>query len=431
MGTSNAFALTLIESYNLALEHDPIFRASIKERDVNNASLMIGRSAILPKLSAGSNVGTNRLTNTYSGAASQTFDGYPSSNNYIQVLQPLFDLGSLAKYRQGLYQKDYGDHKFRADTFDLLMRVTTAYLDVLYSSDQLNYLIAENKAYQEQMQFTEKGAKLGETSKIDFLEAKSAYENSSAQILEARQQAEDSKRKFGILIGAPEAENLKLNPLTGKFPFIADLPTSYEQLKNLAIENNPDLRAAQIKTSIAKEEINKANANFLPQVSGIVSWSRQNSFSVNTVNLISNQTMGGIQAAWPIFSSGETLGQSRQAIAQYEKSTEEFEGLQLNTLSELKKVFDQTSLYQKKIQILESSLLSAKEAQKAMGMGVLAGIKTNLDVLLATKNVFNINKEIARAKYSYILAWLRAKQLAGTIEILDLERCSALYFANK
>ena len=57
-----------------------------------------------------------------------------------------------------------------------------------------------------------------------------------------------------------------------------------EQLKNLAIENNPDLKAAQIKTSIAKEEINKANANFLPQVSGIVSWSRQNSFSVNTVN---------------------------------------------------------------------------------------------------------------------------------------------------
>jgi outer membrane protein, protease secretion system len=82
-------ALGLYEAYNLALGNDPTFRAAIKERDANVANLIIGRSALLPKVVTGSVNATNRLTNTYTGSVSQSYDNFSSSNSYFQLLQPM------------------------------------------------------------------------------------------------------------------------------------------------------------------------------------------------------------------------------------------------------------------------------------------------------------------------------------------------------
>jgi protease secretion system outer membrane protein len=138
--------------------------------------------------------------------------------------------------------------------------------------------------------------------------------------------------------------------------------------------------------------------------------------------------MGGIQATWPIFSGGETYGQTRQASASYGKSVEEYRGLRLNTLSDLQKFYDQVHFYQQKIKILQESLVTAHETQKATSMGILAGIRSNYDVLVATKSVFNISKDLAQAKYAYILAYLKTKQLSGLLRVVDLESISSAYF---
>jgi protease secretion system outer membrane protein len=63
-------------------------------------------------------------------------------------------------------------------------------------------------------------------------------------------------------------------------------------------------------------------------------------------------------------------------------------------------------------------------------MGILAGIRTNYDALVATKAVFNINKDLAQAKYAYILAYLKTKQLSGLINIADLETISQTYLTK-
>ena len=426
----SAHALGLHEAYNLALGNDPIFRAAIKEREANDANLIIGRSALMPKVVTGSVTATNRLTNTYSGSVSQNFDNFSSNNNYVQLLQPLFDLGALAKYRQGVAQKGFGDAKFQADTYDLLIRTTQAYLETMYVEDQINFIKAESAAFLEQMQLSEKSFKYGEVSKLDYLEAKTAYEISTSQLLEAQLQLTDTKRRLGILVGIDQPAKIISGKLRKQFTFFNDLPKQFDELRELALENNYDLKAANFKVLVTKEEINKNTSNYYPQISAVANWNRQNSFSVSTINVISNQTMGGIQATWPIFSGGETYGQSRQASALHEKSIEEYGGLRLNTLSDLQKFYDQVSFYQRKIKILQRSLVSAQETQKATNMGILAGIRTNYDALAATKAVFSISKDLAQAKYAYILAYLKTKQLSGLIKVSDLEAISKSYFAE-
>ena len=421
---------SLIDVYNQALANDPLFRAAIKDHEATTANLMIGRSAVLPKLSASANMSTNKLTNTYAGAASQTYDNYPSSNNYIQILQPLFDLGSFAKYRQGMYQKDYGDAKFQAETYELLARVTQSYLEVLYSEDLISYLTTQRDSYLGQMNAADKSFRYGDMSKIDYLEAKSAYENSLYQLLEAEQQSRDSRRKLGVFIGESDISSIKINKLRAGKQYSPKLPAKFQQLLDIAQNQNYSFIAAQHKLSYSKEEINKSSANFYPQVNAIANWSRQNSFSVNTVNLISNQTLAGVQVSWPLFSSGETLGQTLQAVALYEKSKEEYEGLKLNTGVDLEKFYDQIHLFSSKIQILESALEALQESKKATIYGVAAGIRSNVDVLLAIKNIFNTQKDLAQARYSYIISCVKVLQLSGLLKIDDLENISATYFSR-
>ncbi len=423
-------ALSLYEAYNLALGSDPVFRAAIKEREANDANQIIGRSALLPKVVAGSVTATNRLTNTYSGSISQNFDNFASNNNYVQLLQPLFDLSALAKYRQGIAQKNFGDAKFQADTYDLLIRTTQVYLEIMYIEDQITFIKSESAAFLEQMKLSEKSFKYGEASKLDYLEAKTAYEISSSQLLEAQLQLTDTKRRLGNLVGIDQSTKIAVRKLHKQFTFFNDLPRQFNELKELALENNHDLKAANYKVLVAREEVSKNVSNYLPQISAVANWNRQNSFSVSTVNVISSQTMGGIQATWPIFSGGETVGQTRQASALHEKSIEEYEGLRLNTLSDLQKFYDQISFYQRKIKILQGSLVSAQETQKATNMGILAGIRTNYDALAATKAVFGISKDLAQAKYAYILAYLKTKQLSGLMKVSDLESISKSYFAE-
>ena len=425
-----AYPLGLSESYNLALSNDPTFRAALKEHEANEANLMIGTSAILPKLNYSANFATNRLTNTYPGGISQTFDNYPSVNNYVQVLQPLFDLVALAKYRQGVIQKQYGDVKFQIDTMDLLLKTTQLYMDILFNEDNIVFLKIENDTYLNQIKIAEKGIKSGESSRFDYLESKTAYDLSVAQMLEAELQLNDSKRKLGILIGLVDGNLVKLSKLRSKYIFFSDLSKNFDELKTITFDNSLEMRASRLKVELAKQEIDKNKANYYPQINAITSWSRQNSYTVATINTISNQTTTGLQATWPLFSSGETTGLTRQAISLYEKSKEEYDSFSKNIISDLQKYYDQTSSFNSKITILKSSLESAEEVKKATILGISAGLKSNYDVLVAAKNVSKISKDLAQAKYAYILSYLKTKQIAGLLKVDDLENCANIYFEN-
>ncbi|WP_350650455.1 TolC family protein, partial [Pseudomonas sp. HY13-MNA-CIBAN-0226] len=49
--TPTAYALGLLDVYDLALRNDPTFQAAIQEREAGEENRVIGRAALLPNLS--------------------------------------------------------------------------------------------------------------------------------------------------------------------------------------------------------------------------------------------------------------------------------------------------------------------------------------------------------------------------------------------
>jgi protease secretion system outer membrane protein len=429
--TSHAFALNLLESYELALKNDPVYRSASKDYEAGVENNPIGRSAILPKVTASYNQNANRATQwgaQYTGGPNVAYNwSYPSNYSYVQLVQPIFSLDAFARWRQGIAQADLSQSKFIFNTQDLLLRVLQAYTDVLFSLDQLQFQTAERDAFYEQFKAAKSLNKNGESSVTDMLEAEAAYQVADAKLVDAKDGVENAKRKLDSMLGEPIESASKLSKLSGNFQFIQLPTTRFEDWKDKAMASNAELKAATSNVEIAKQEYRKNHGAHYPIVNVIGAYSTQTSNTVTSINQTFNQTYVGVQLNMPIYSGGEVNARTNQAYSNYEKAQADYEVTRDKLITELRKQYDLVVSGKQKVQALSSAQESATQLVKAMRKSVMAGDKINVDVLLAEKGLFNTRRDLAQTKYNYLIAYLKLCQLSGSLDVDDFEKV-ATYF---
>jgi len=75
---------------------------------------------------------------------------------------------------------------------------------------------------------------------------------------------------------------------------------------------------------------------------------------------------------------------------------------------------------------LEAAESSSKLALDATVLGYKVGVKVNLDVLNAQSQLFSTQRDLAAARYNYLLSTLQLRQAAGTLTANDLLAINAL-----
>ena len=269
----SAFALDLMQSYELALKNDPIYRSASKDYEAGAENNGIGRAAVMPKVAAQYNQNANRAVQwgaQYTGGPNTSTNwSYPSNYTYVQLTQPIFSLEAFARWRQGIAQADFSQSKFIFNTQDLLIRVLQAYTDLLFSMDQLQFQVAERDAFYEQYKAAKKLNQGGEASITDMLEAEASYQVADAKVIDAKDAVENARRKLVSVIGEPVDDLEKVNKLSGNFRYL-NLPTMrFEEWKDKALSANAELKAAENNVEIAKQEYRKNHAGHYPVVNVI------------------------------------------------------------------------------------------------------------------------------------------------------------------
>ena len=426
-----AFALDLIQSYELALKNDPVYRSASKDYEAGMENNGIGRSAVMPKIAAQYNQNANRATQwgaQYTGGPNTSTNwSYPSNYSYVQLTQPIFSLEAFARWRQGVAQADFSQSKYIFNTQDLLIRVLQAYTDLLFSQDQMQFQTAERDAFLEQWNVAKKLNKGGEASMTDMLEAESAYQVSEAKVVDAKDAVENARRKFNSIVGEPVEDASKVSKLSGNFRYLNLASLKFDDWKEKALANNAELKAAENNMEIAKQEYRKNHAGHYPVVNLIGALTTQQSNTVTSINNTTNQSYLGVQVNLPLFSGGETNARSSQALANYEKAQADYDVTKDKVITELRKQYDLVVSGKQKVQALSSAQESATQLVKAMRKSVIAGERINVDVLLAEKGLFNTRRDLAQTKYNYLIAYLKLNQLGGSLEVDDFEKV-AIYF---
>jgi protease secretion system outer membrane protein len=418
---NSAYAFGPADAYESALTHDPIYGAAMKERDASDANRAIGRSYLLPNLSA--TYGTYRDTTdtTTFGAADpenngSTTQGYHSYAGTVSLRQPLINYEGLARYRYGKAEALAGDATFTDRSEDLLVRVLGAYTDTLFALDQVKLASAQKKTFDEQLAGNEALFNNGQGTRTDILETRSKAELAQADLADARDNLDNAAHALEAVAGLPAALDVEgLDQLSDSYKPVMPSPNSFEQWRDIALDSNAELIAERHTVEAARQQVEVARAGFYPHVDLVASIGKNQSDAVNTIGQRYLNKQVGIEVTIPIYSGGLVQASSEQASATYERTKYELEDKTNKVLLDVRKQYNVCVSSLTRIDALQSAVESATLLITATRKSVQAGLRTNVDVLTAEQQLYQSKRDLARARYQYLLADLQLKHAAGVL----------------
>ena len=420
----SAQALGLADAYEAALGHDPAYAGALKEKEAGDANRDIGRSYLLPNLSASYADYKDWTGTTYL----DTVDGNQSVNQLyhaysagVSLRQPLLNYEDLARYRYGKAQALASDATFIDHSEDLLVRVLGAYTDTVFALDQLALASAQKSALDEQLAGNESMLKNGEGTRTDILETRAKAELAEADVVDARGNLDDAAHALEAITGLPASLDVGgLDRLSDSYQPTIPSPATFEQWRDIALDNNAELIAERHSVEAARQQLEIAHAGFLPHVDLVASFGKNQSDSVDTIGQRYLTKSIGVEITIPLYSGGLVSASSAQARANYQRIQFELQDKTNTVLLDVRKQYNLCVNSLTRIDALQSAVTSATQLITATHKSVQAGMRTNLDVLTAEQQLYEAKRDLARARYQYLLASLQLQHAAGILTAQDL-----------
>ena len=418
---ANAAAINLQQAYEAALAHDPAYRAAYFANEAAQENRIIGRANLLPNLALSYGASKNRSD---IDAQTLTHPLYYSRSANLSLRQPLVNLEGLARYRQGVAQSDASAAAFDGQRQEVVLRVAGAYVEALFAEDQAALVKAQRDMYLEQKKLNERLFAKGEGTRTDMLETQARLDLAEAELLEAIDSKAASRTVLAGMIGGEvgELDGLKANFQIG--PRDA-LPFAQWQADVLA--NNPELRAQAFGVEAARQEINKARAGHAPRLDLVAAYSKSDSDTINTLNQrITNRSIG-VQLNIPLYAGGAVNAATRQATANHERAKAETQATSDKWMVELRKGYDLMVSGVARIEALDRAVASGQALTTATQQSIKGGIRINLDLLNAQSQLYQSQRDLAKARFSFLLGNLRLRAAAGNLSAEDVTRMSTYF----
>jgi outer membrane protein len=115
-----------------------------------------------------------------------------------------------------------------------------------------------------------------------------------------------------------------------------------------------------------------------------------------------------------------------KAYSQYERTKENTLFTQRRIIQEVRSEFSNVITLVANVTAQKQAVTSATSALEATQVGYKVGTRNVVDLLQAEKNLYSAEKNLANAKYDYILSNLKLALASGTITPGDLVRINGL-----
>ena len=165
---------------------------------------------------------------------------------------------------------------------------------------------------------------------------------------------------------------------------------------------------------MAESDIGIASAGHLPtiDIEGSHGFdSRGGQFGANE----STTSSIGIRLNVPIYEGGAVNSRTRQAGHQHAVALDRVETARRGILRQTRQSFLGVLTQMSAVTALKQAVVSSATALESTRAGFEVGTRTTVDVILAERSLSQARRDLAKARYEYILNLLRLKQAAGTL----------------
>ena len=426
LGSTVANAEDLLQVFEIATANDPTVLKAKAQADAQSYQSDRAMSALLPQIG---------LSMSYEKSDSTSFQSIGDLSNQVKVesetdqfrrgislSQTLFDLGAWNSLGIADKQALQASGQYDFAKQDLIVRVAEGYFNVLSAIDNLEFVQAEKRAIERQLEQTKQRYAVGLTAITDVHEAQAQFDNSVAQEIIANNAVETAREQLREITGKYHAKLDMLNTET----FSTVKPsTPATDLVKIAKDKNLNLQVSKITVDIAKEQIELAKAGHYPKLTLNASYG--DSLTDSELNGTSfddqprsDSTSVGLNFSVPLYSGGATVAATDQARAFYVAASQDFEtnyrAVTRSVITSYNQVVSDIATFK----ALEQAVISAQSALKATEAGFEVGTRTIVDVLVSTQNLYNAKRNLADVRYRYVVSTLRLKQATGTLSREDL-----------
>ncbi|ELV8623824.1 outer membrane channel protein TolC [Vibrio cidicii] len=424
---TSAWADSLAEIYDLSKQNDPQLLSVKAKRDAAFEAITSSRSSLLPQinLTAGYNL-TRGDTDLDAGGSRDNDQNTLSAG--ISFSQELYKRSSWITLDNAEKTARQADASYAATQQALILRVAQAYFAVLKAQDNLDFVRAEKAAVARQLEQTKQRFEVGLSAITDVHDAQAQYDGVLADEVLAENSLTNSYEALREITGQ---EHKNLNVLDTKRFTASRSSTPAEALIEEAQEKNLSLLSARIATDIAKENISLASSGHLPSLTLDGGYNYADIGSSENSDGTTNNFNIGLNLNVPLYTGGNITSQTKQAEFNYVATSQDLEATYRGVVKEVRAQKNNINASIGALRAYEQSVVSAKSALEATEAGFDVGTRTIVDVLDATRRLYDANKNLSDARYNYILSVLQLRQAVGTLSEQDILDVDAGLIAKK
>ncbi|NAR20937.1 outer membrane channel protein TolC [Vibrio cholerae] len=408
--SSAVWAENLAEIYNQAKENDPQLLSVAAQRDAAFEAVTSSRSALLPQINLTAGYNINR-----SDQDPRESDLLSAGINFSQELYQRSSWVSLDTAEKKARQ---ADSQYAATQQGLILRVAKAYFEVLRAQDNLEFVRAEKAAVGRQLEQTKQRFEVGLSAITDVHDAQAQFDGVLADEVLAENSLTNSYEALREITGQ---EYSKLAVLDTKRFAASRTTESSEALIEKAQQQNLSLLAARISQDVARDNISLASSGHLPSLTldGGYNYADNRNSNASTPSDY-NDFKIGVNLSVPLYTGGNTTSLTKQAEFAYVAASQDLEAAYRSVVKDVRAYNNNINASIGALRAYEQAVISAKSALEATEAGFDVGTRTIVDVLDATRRLYDANKNLSNARYDYILSVLQLRQAIGTLSEQDV-----------
>jgi len=308
----------------------------------------------------------------------------------LTAVQPLYTGGQVANATEAAETRiEVQKTVLNAIEQQVLLDTVTAFADV--RRDEVLVGVASNSlsVLREQLRAAEERFEVGEVTRTDVEQAKARVEAARSTLAGARGQLEISKESFARVVGRRPG---RLDPP----PPLPDLPETLDGAVQIALQNQPNIRASRLERVASGSDVRAAIGALLPQVSLEGSLAEIDSLEDNFAGTQSASV--GLRVTIPFYSGGANYSAVRQAQAQVENAEADITTSLRDAIQSVGISWAQLEVAKASIQAGRLEVRAAELAFDGITEEAKVGARTTIDVLDAEQDVLNAQAGLVTAR---------------------------------
>jgi outer membrane protein len=351
----------------------------------------------------------------------------PGLNNHgwgMNLTQSVLNLANWYNFQSAKARDKAAAVNLAAQEQDLIMRVATAYFDVLRAIDTLETNVQEEEAALRSLEQTRQREEVGLVAITDVFDSQAAYDLAQNTTILQQDILQSRYEALAAITGQPHPS---IEVLREDFP-ILEVDGSLNDWENEAERSSLAIAAAEYNLEASRKNLKARKSDHLPTIDFSGGWNHNVTAPIVSQGIqigggAFDRTSLALSLSIPIYSGGAVSSRKRAAEYNVISAQEALNLTERQLTQNIRNAYRRVNTDVLVIAQRQQSITSAQSALDATELGAEVGTRNIVEVLRARENLYRALRQYADARYNYVLDSLILRQVAGILtpqDIIDL-----------